>query len=104
MNWIVLIWLLAVTQVSVNHVYCVSRDQATKYATAGRLMFQLARYSRYRDTLYESNTLHNLMSGVIQLLKNTNERFICVPGESPVKTQLICKWKYLLRSVQFGFK
>ncbi|GAA50699.1 ATP-binding cassette transporter [Clonorchis sinensis] len=50
------------------------------YMCTSRLMFQLARYSRYRDTLYESNTLHNLMSGVIQLLKNTNERFICVPG------------------------
>ncbi|TGZ55031.1 hypothetical protein CRM22_010517 [Opisthorchis felineus] len=27
MNWIVLIWLLAVTQISINHVYCFSRDR-----------------------------------------------------------------------------
>ncbi|KER25884.1 hypothetical protein T265_14117, partial [Opisthorchis viverrini] len=71
MNWIVLIWLLAVTHVSVNHVYCASRDRA------GRFMLHLVRYSRYHETLRGLDALHDLMSSVIRLLKNINKRFGC---------------------------
>ncbi|KAG5449400.1 hypothetical protein CSKR_101155, partial [Clonorchis sinensis] len=56
-----------VLQLNVLHTSRLMFQLATECAAPGRLMFQLARYSRCRNTLYRRNTL------LIRLLKTLRQ-------------------------------